>query len=641
MAVLFRKRVNFAEKIDHMSSKNHTSSSVLVELLAPARNASTAIAAIDHGADAVYMGASGHGARSQASNSIEEVEYVVGYAHRFGVKVYVTVNTIVYEDEIKEVECLIRKLWRIGVDAIIVQDMGVLRMDIPPIPLHASTQCDIRTPEKARFLEDAGFSQLVLPRELSLEEIRLFRGITTVPLEAFVHGALCVSYSGDCQASFAITGRSANRGECAQICRYKYDLEDETGTKILQGKYLLSLKDMNRIDHIGDMLDAGITSFKIEGRLKDEGYVKNVVAAYSEALDRAIASSGGHFRRASKGHSHPVFVPEVKKSFNRGFTSYFLQPKLSDNVGLASFNTPKWIGEEVGAVVCQIARRELKVRLKVPLSNGDGIGCFNPAGEYCGFRVNRVNGNILYLASDATLSSGTRLYRNSDRDWNRLIEQSAGNRKISIDMLLRGVGDRIVLEVTDEDGVSVAEACECDCQQAKTPQDDGRRRVLSKLGDADFELCRLQDSLGDRFVPTSILASLRRSAIAALQHTYAATHVTGFRRQSSICSKSHHSATGLSRHDNIANSLAREFYEGIYNSDAPFPEAIEVSPCFLKSDTRVMQTRYCLRRELGACLKTSFSGKLPQKLYLTSGSTRFRLEFDCRNCRMNVHLDNK
>lgn len=636
---LFGKSVNFAEKIENMPLENFGTTVAAVELLAPARNASTAIAAIDHGADAVYMGASGHGARSQASNSIEDVRRVVCYAHKFGVRVYVTVNTIVYDNEIKEVESLIGELWRLGVDALIVQDMGILRMNIPPIPLHASTQCDIRTPEKARFLEDAGFSQLVLPRELSLEEIRSFRAATTVPLEAFVHGALCVSYSGDCQASFVLTGRSANRGECAQVCRYKYDLEDAEGMKILRGKHLLSLKDMNRIDSLGDMLDAGITSFKIEGRLKDEAYVKNVVAAYSEALDRAILASGGKFRRASRGHARPSFRPDVRKSFNRGFTSYFLQAPAGAPARMASFDTPKWIGEEVGIVVRQPSPRQLVVRRNTTLNNGDGIGCFNEAGEYCGVRVNRVEGNTLYLASDISVPAGTVLYRNSDRNWSKLIDQSEGGRKISITMRLRGIADRIVLEITDEEGLTVTHACECDSQTARTPQEDARRRTLSKLGDTHFELLELHDSLGDRFVPSSLLASLRREAVSLLENTYAARYTTGYRRAPAPGSGLLPSSVKLTRHDNIANSLAQDFYREHLVSPEPIPSALEVSPDTVKADSRVMQTRYCIRRELGACLKTSSAGKLPAKLYLTSGATRFCLEFDCRNCRMNVHLD--
>lgn len=623
-----------------MHTDDPADSPVSVELLAPARNAAIAFAAINHGADAVYMGASGHGARKQAANSIEDVRYVVEYAHRFGVKVYVTVNTIVYEDEIKQVEFLIRELWRIGVDAIIVQDMGILRMDIPPIPLHASTQCDIRTPEKARFLENAGFSQLVLPRELSLDEIRLFRKATTVPLEAFVHGALCVSYSGDCQASFALKARSANRGECAQICRYKYDLENEKGEKIIRDKFLLSLKDMNRIGNLSEMLDAGITSFKIEGRLKDEGYVKNVVAAYSNALDMAIKASGGRFMRASKGRSRPAFVPDVNKSFNRGFTSYFLHLPLPESASLASADTPKWVGEEVGTVVGQTTARRLKVRLRMPLNNGDGIGCFNRIGEYKGCRVNRVDGDELYVASDFLVPPGTKIYRNSDRNWDKALEKSDGNRKIPVSMLLRGNGSRIILEITDEDGVSVVEACDYEEQPAKTPQEDARRRVLSKLGDTDFELVELCDLLRDRFVPSSMLASLRRSATEALGHVYAARYPTEFRRLSSGSGEIDFYKKGLSRHDNISNSLARGFYAALPNVNVPLPDAIEVSPKSLRTDARVMQTRYCIRRELGACLKTKAAGNLPKVLYLASGAARFRLEFDCSVCCMNVYLCN-
>ncbi len=288
-----------------------------LELLAPAKNKETAIAAIDHGADAVYIGAPSHGARRQAANTLEDIKEVVTYAHRFNVRVYVTVNTIVYDNELADVCELVWNLYSAGVDALIVQDMSLLRMNLPPIALHASTQCDIRTPSKARFLQDAGFSQLVLPRELSLDEIRAFSNAVDIPLEAFVHGALCVSYSGDCQASFLTTGRSANRGECAQICRYKFNLEDSRGNRLIEGKHLLSLKDMNRLDMLQDMADAGISSFKIEGRLKDIGYVKNVVAAYSDALNRIVAASDGKYRRRSRGTCEVTFTPDVTRSFNQ------------------------------------------------------------------------------------------------------------------------------------------------------------------------------------------------------------------------------------------------------------------------------------------------------------------------------------
>lgn len=616
---------------------------VEIELLAPARDAITAIAAVNHGADAVYMGASTHGARHQAANTLEDVARVVDYAHLFGARVYVTVNTIVYEHEIPMVERLVWDLWRIGVDALIVQDMSLLRMHLPPIALHASTQCDIRSPHKAAMLQAAGFSQLVLPRELTLDEIRDFRKAVSVPLEAFVHGALCVSYSGDCQASFALTGRSANRGECAQVCRYSFDLEDAHGNKIMRGKHLLSLKDMNRIDLLADMIEAGITSFKIEGRLKDAGYVKNVVAAYSKALDRICRDSHGRYRRSSLGVASHSFSPQLHKSFNRGFTSYFLTSATPAASALASFDTPKWIGEEVGVVRSCRDARTIIADISAELHNGDGLGYFNSEGVFAGFRLNRIEGNKLFAASEVNVRRGTKLYRNSDTEWDRTLARSEGNRKIPVDMTLRDAGDRIVLKVEEPvTGFTVEHTAECPSLQARTPQEQPRQRVLAKLGDTIYSLRKLTDGLGNmRFVPSSLLARLRRDALDTFTCSRIAARPVDIRKAPDEAALSAIQLPGLTRHDNIANSLAAEFYRNILPRDcAEMPRAVEVMTSGgYMADTRVMQTRYCLRRELGACLRTPNGSKLPPQLFLTTPSARLRLQFDCKNCRMNVFAD--
>ena len=335
-----------------------------LELLAPAANAEIAIEAILHGADAVYIGPPSHGARKAASNSLEDIKKVVDFAHQYRARVYATVNTIIYENELTGVEELIRKLYIIGVDAIIVQDMGILRMDLPPIALHASTQCDTRTVEKARFLEDVGFSQIVLARELTLEEIRKIHESVDVPLECFVHGALCVSYSGRCHASQAVKGRSANRGACAQICRLPFTLSDAKGEVLIKDKHLLSLKDFNLSENIEDLIEAGVSSFKIEGRLKEVGYVKNVVAYYRKKIDAVIDKYPDMYRRSSFGYSKVDFTPQLDKSFNRGFTTYFLHNRRPD--AISSPNTPKSMGEIINDVN--------------QLNNGDGISFFNTKG---------------------------------------------------------------------------------------------------------------------------------------------------------------------------------------------------------------------------------------------------------------------
>lgn len=612
-----------------------TSGRIEIELLAPARNAETAIAAIDHGADAVYMGAPSHGARRQAANSLDDISKVVEYAHRFNVRVYVTVNTIVYDDELADVERLVWDLYAIGVDALIVQDMALLSLRLPPIALHASTQCDIRTPRKARFLQDAGFSQLVLPRELTIDEIKEFRAATDVPLEAFVHGALCVSYSGDCQASFLTTGRSANRGECAQICRYAFSLVDDRGNVIIHNKHLLSLKDMNRIDSLSDMLEAGVSSFKIEGRLKDTAYVKNVVAAYSRALNHIVEASGGRYVRVSQGVVDYSFTPDLAKSFNRGFTSYFLKSPRSRTGELASVDSPKWVGEKVGTVERVMSPRTVRASLDVALENGDGLGFFNADGVFCGFRLNRVDNGTLYSASDITPSKGTVLYRNFDKRWNDLLGQRSAVRTIPVDMMLRAGKGFLELSVSDSRGHLATAVVAIDCEPARSGQYEARLRALSKLGDTEFRLNRLDDNAGNLFIPASVLTSLRRDAVDAFRHVLQSTY-TFQRRREKASGLQLPDENELTRHDNIANNLSAKFYAGLTGRDAAsLPRAVEVAAPS-EGEVRVMQTRYCLRRELGACLRTKEAASLPSKLYLVSGNSRFRLGFDCSNCRMEV-----
>lgn len=605
-----------------------------IELLAPARNAATAIAAIDHGADAVYMGASSHGARQQAANSLEEIASVVTYAHKFCVRVYVTVNTIIYDSELDDVETLVWDLYRIGVDALIVQDMSLLEMELPPIALHASTQCDIRTPEKARFLQDAGFSQLVLPRELTLKEIAEYRAATNVPLEAFVHGALCVSYSGDCQASYLLTGRSANRGDCAQICRYSYDLEDDNGKKLVRNKHLLSLRDMRRIDSLAEMLEAGISSFKIEGRLKDENYVRNVVAAYSLALDKIVSTHPVKYKRASRGRVTYSFTPDLDKSFNRGYTEYFLKQERP-SCSMAAMHSPKWIGEKVATVRSVQGARIIRADVEKALVNGDGLGYFDRQGIFQGFRLNRVDGNILYAANDVDLWRGDSLYRNYDKSWSDLMSKPTASRTVDLKFHLRCSGDMVILEVTDLDGIEVVVSAPFEIQAAKVSQEEFHLRTLSKLGGTIFTLYDLHDDAKDLFIPASVLGALKRDAANAMMDTYLSIYSFDVRRHPTMALSLAEEAV-LTRHDNIANRLAEKFYKrvGAENS-GNLPHAIEVMGN-TDGEFRVMQTRYCIRRELGACLRTPDGKKLPQPLFIHSGGNRFRLDFDCARCRMSV-----
>ncbi len=511
---------------------------VTLELLAPARNIDTAMAAVMSGADAVYIGPESHGARRAAANSVDDIRRLVEFANPYGARVYATVNTLVYDREIRDVERLVTSLYNVGVDALIVQDMGILRMDIPPIDLHASTQCDIRTPEKARFLADAGFSRLVLPRELSLDEIAGIRDAvpSSIEIEAFIHGALCVSYSGDCRASFMAGGRSANRGECAQICRLPYDLVDINGNVIVEGRHLLSLRDLNRTSAIQDMAAAGVMSFKIEGRLKEESYVRNTVAWYSRIIDRLVSDSDGRYVRLSDGHSRPGFNPAPEKSFNRGFTTYFLTGKAPAK-GMASMETPKAVGETVGRVA-RCTPKVITASLSARLSNGDGLGYFDQAGIFRGFRLNRVEGDRLYPASPQSVAPGTILYRNRDKEWDDEISAARPSRTINVDMCLRCLFDgRISLSLTDERGNMVEKTSAVAVNDvAVTPQEGPRKRILDKLGGTVYRAGSIVDLAGRLFIPASLLASLRREAVGLLDAARAMTYRRRLRLPEKKCS---------------------------------------------------------------------------------------------------------
>lgn len=651
-----------------MSATNRRTPRIL-ELLAPARNADIAIAAIDHGADAVYIGASHHGARHAAGNSIDDIKRVVEYAHRFRARVYVTVNTIIYDNELEGVKKLITDLYHAGVDAIIVQDMAILEMDLPPIALHASTQCDIHTPERARFLQDAGFSQLVLARELTLDEIRAIRRATTVPLEAFVHGALCVSYSGNCQASLLATGRSANRGECAQMCRLSYDLIDGDGNRVSTDKHLLSLRDMNRLNQLDSMIDAGIDSFKIEGRLKDIDYVKTVVSAYSDRLNDIIASHPqGTLKRRALGRSIRTFTPDLNDTFNRGFTDYFLASP-SPAAHMATFDTPKSAGVKIGTVV-SVKDRFIIVKTSAELANGDGLTFYDSKGKLAGFRANKVESNKIFPTEmPRDLKPGTTLYRNLNIKRDVAMNRNTARRIIDVDMTLRsthyvdlgqvdppvrassstfiesapqvkGASSSTVLALDISlpgTSITATATIEIPVAQARTPQAVARQNTLSKLGDTPYTLSTLIDLVDKSlFIPLSLLATLRRDATQALDTALKASYPMEYRRPSdgTVPSLGREDTTYA---DNIANHLAADFYRQAGATD--IVPALEVQAPAGK--TRVMVTRYCLRRELGRCLKTPEGKKLKGPLTLRSNYGDMPLEFDCKNCHMHVFATKK
>lgn len=622
-----------------------------LELLAPARDADTAIAAITHGADAVYIGADAFGARAAAGNSVDDIKRISDFAHIYGAKVYVTVNTIIYENELRQVEDMIWSLWKAGADALIVQDLALLGLDLPPIELHASTQTDARTPGKVGLLAQAGFSQIVVPREFSLEQIRVAADAALEScsrIEAFVHGALCVSYSGDCHAGAVLAGRSANRGECPQVCRLSFTLTDHDGKAIAppDGKsatrHWLSLADMNRLDKLGDMADAGVSSFKIEGRLKNVSYVKNVVAAYSRALDELVASSGGRYVRSSFGRVVHNFKPELDKSFYRGFTGYFITPGKQDTETITSWDTPKWVGTPVATVTGSRGNALCFSPIKgATLSNGDGLGYFTSKGEFAGFRANRVDGNLIFPLSEKKLSiqAGTKLYRNNDTRREALMARSdTASRTLPVNFTLRQVADgRVAIDAADCRGCRVSVVSDTAfTDKAKSPQAASRHGIMHRLGDTAYSLGKLDDRIGDVFMPSKDLTSLRRKAIDALDADWNMVRPRPMRKKPTLPPQAMQGIV-LDSHANVANSLAKKFLTDHGARVARM--AVEVEPG--EGEQRVMTTRYCLRRSLGCCLKTPGADRLPRRLYLDAPIGRLRLEFDCANCNMKIYTNPK
>ena len=605
-----------------------------IELLAPAKNLQVGKAAIDCGADAVYIGAPKYGARYGASNSVGDIRELADYAHRFNARVYVTVNTLVYENEIGDAESLIHELYMAVADALIVHGMAVLKMNLPPIPLHASTQCDLRTVDKAKMLEALGFSQLVLARELSSQEISDIHSNVKVALEAFVHGALCVSYSGRCQASQCLMGRSANRGQCAQICRLPYNLLDEEGKIILKNKHLLSLRDFNMSERIEHLLDCGVSSLKIEGRLKEEDYVRNVVAYYRKKVDAVIAKYPDKYRRSSCGVSKIDFEPDLHKSFNRSFTTYFFDGhNLPNGHSMASVNTPKSMGEYIGKVV-SCRGKSLKISTKARIANGDGLSFFGADGVFDGFRVNKVENGIVYASTIHNIPSGTDVYRTYDKVFDDSIMRSKCERRIAVNAELRVVGDMIALDLNDERGNSITKTVQVgSIQPANSNQDKQQLLALSKLGNSIYYI-ESAKTVGEMFIPTSVLNELRRNAIDALDIAQRITYQFDKRK----LRNSDYTCSGLTLGyaDNVANSLSAEIYGE--RGCQILERALETKDREPKAGDIVMHTRYCIRRELGCCRKSKNAAKLPEKMFLQTSRTRLALEFDCKACEMLVKL---
>lgn len=619
-----------------------------LELLAPAKDLKCGIAAIDCGADAVYIGAARFGARQAVGNSIDDINELCEYAHKFGCKVYVTVNTIIYDNELEDTQKLLNELGRIGVDAILVQDMGITKLQLPQnVALHASTQTDNRSAEKVEWLARHNFDRVVLARELSLEEIRnIHQRVPQTELEVFVHGALCVSFSGVCYASEYCFGRSANRGACAQFCRMKFDLTDKDGNEIINQAHLLSLKDMCRIDSLELLADAGVTSFKIEGRLKDINYVRNVTAAYNKQLNEIISRRGSEYERASSGVCDIRFTPNLNKTFNRGFTDYFLNGRTSD---LASFYTPKAMGEYVGKVK-EIRGNSFNVAGTTSFANGDGLCFINSNNELEGFRINRAEGNRLFpLRMPRGLRKGIALYRNSDQLFEKELNGDNGQRKLGIRINIKASAEGLHIEAkTCDEKLHINLQKDISLEKAQKSQVDNIKRQISKFGNTIFtvEDVIVEPTDFPWFIPNSILAEIRRQAtdelmgrLSEMSENQKDTKTKDQAQQLPDNGKvSFHSISSYQQPYmyNIANRLAHSFYEQEGMSD--ITPAFEIKK---PSSPLVMQCRYCLRHELGQCKKShKQSGLLKEPLHLRLADGRtFRLEFDCKKCQMNIYAD--
>ena len=606
-----------------------------IELLAPAKDAESGMAAMDHGADAVYIGPERFGARAAVGNTLADIEALCRHGRIYGAKVYATVNTLLLDGELEAAQKLAWDLWGAGVDALIVQDMAFLEMELPPIALHASTQTDNRTPAKVKFLESSGFERVILARELSLAQISEIKKATSVPLEAFVHGALCVSYSGQCWMSAALGGRSANRGTCGQPCRLAWDLKEPDGRVLSSGKHLLSLKDMNRSAHVGAMLDAGVSSFKIEGRLKPLDYVKNVTAFYRQALDRELEIRAG-YTKSSFGKVTHHFTPDPAKSFYRGGTDYYLLGKRSR---VASMETPKAMGEAVGQVV-HLGKSQVTVKLakgKTPLSNGDGLCFLDARGTLKGFKANRVEGGVVHLKGSAAktgLFKGAELFRNDDHTFSKALAKTSSERRLALDLYIKESPGGLWITANDEAGRTVSHwfAVEPEFARDKAKAKKTLETQLGKLGNTHFYLRKLSAKIPPWFIPVSELNRLRREVVELLMDDAEKLE----RQDTPVTDRPVVSffQDELSYRGNVSNHLARRFYEkrGVKILESALECEMPQGP------VTVMETRHCIRESLGLCPGKS-NGASP--LVIENEKGCFRVDFTCGDCGMRIVCESK
>ena len=598
-----------------------------MELLAPARTADIGVAAIDCGADAVYIAGPAFGARQAAGNPVADIRRLCDYAHRFGVRIYVTFNTLVYEEEIPQARRLLQELQDAGVDALIVQDAAVTRLAPEGMILHASTQCVIRTPEKARFTESLGYGRLVLERELSLEQIRTIRAAVDAELECFVHGALCVCYSGQCYLSEHLAGRSANRGACVQACRSPYDLEDASGRILARNKALLSLKDFNLIHRLEDLAEAGADSFKIEGRLKSVSYVRNVVRAYSDALDALVRRYPGKYRRASFGSLRGGFKPDLKKTFNRDYTELFLDGKRGE---WAAMDAPKSMGEYIGTVD-RLRAGVVTVRPDNPgltLHNGDGFAFVGRDGGIVGFRGDVCEGFTIRCKEVSGLKEGMRLYRNIDADFERKLEADRPVRELGVTLQARLSAGALAVTAVTEDGREASLEVPAPFEAARDADrmlETVRSQLAKRSGSYAFTVAGVEVEGAVPFMSASFLNGIRRDLAATLD----AQPVRMLPLRRGVV-RPDPAPEALTYQDNIANSVAREIYRE--RGSTTIEDAFELTH---REGVEYMRTKYCLRHELGLCPKQR-PGTRPEPLFLLNNGRRLRLDFDCAACEMTV-----
>lgn len=605
----------------------HAHNPPLLELLAPAKDLACGLAAVDCGADAVYIGAERFGARAAAANTRADVAKLVVRAHLFHAKVYAAVNTILRDEELEDARRLITRLYEDGIDGVIVQDFGLLELDLPPVPLIASTQMHNASPERVRFLQDAGFSRVILARELSLDEIRrIAEAAPGIGLEFFVHGSLCVSYSGRCYLSYALGGRSANRGECAQPCRKPYQVRGGSGEVVARDCHALCLKDLNLSGHLAALVAAGITSFKIEGRLKDAAYVKNTVLYYRRALDAVLTAGGG--RKASSGAVGFDFKPDLAKTFNRGYTTFFLKGR---DAAMHSHAAPGFLGKPAGVVRAVRAER-VDLEGDVALRPGDGLAFFDARGRLCGTSVNKAEGKNIWVESRRGIAAGTKLFRNHDRAWRKALDAARVERRIGVSLALHEIDGGLGLSLQDEDGIAAGAELSCEKAAAKDAQyaRETMARQLAKLGGTSFMADKITLPQRPCFVPVAVLNELRRQAVAALAAARLKAHPRERRKSASEDAAYPEAELGFAA--NVFNKRAGKFLRE--HGVKTLQRALETGPA--PRGTQVMTCRYCLRHALKSC----GGGQAVAPLYLTDADgARLRLEFDCKDCLMRVYCE--